>query len=262
MNWILDGLARIGAGLLSLIASVGARTLFAAQASWRIVAPPFYPRVFFGQIAEFFYFSLPVVGLTALFTGMVLALQSYTGFERFSAEAAVPQVVALSIARELGPVLAGLMVSGRMGAARAAELGAMRVTEQIDALSTLRVDPMRYLVAPRILAATISLPLLVLAADIIGILGGYLVAVGQLGFDGPLFISNVMRFLTGGDLSSGLIKAAVFGYLIAVMGCYHGFTASAGAQGVGRATTSAVVSSAIAILASNFLLTALLFGIV
>ena len=203
-----------------------------------------------------------MVGLTALFTGMVLALQSYTGFERFNAEAAVPQVVALSIARELGPVLAGLMVSGRMGAAMAAELGAMRVTEQIDALSTLRVDPMRYLVAPRVLAATISLPLLVLAADIIGILGGYTVAVGQLGFDGPLFIANVMRFLTAGDLGSGLIKAAVFGYLIAVMGCFHGFSAGAGAEGVGRATTSAVVSSAIAILASNFLLTALLFGIV
>lgn len=178
MTWILDGLARIGAGLLSLLGGVGARALFAFQATWRIFAPPFFPRVFFGQVAEFFYFSLPVVGLTALFTGMVLALQSYTGFERFNAEAAVPQVVALSIARELGPVLAGLMVSGRMGAAMAAELGAMRVTEQIDALSTLRVDPMRYLVAPRILAATLSLPLLVLAADVIGILGGYLVAVG------------------------------------------------------------------------------------
>lgn len=262
VTWILDGLARIGAGLLALLAGVGARALFALRATWRIGAPPYFPRVFLGQVAEFFYFSLPVVGLTALFTGMVLALQSYTGFERFSAEAAVPQVVALSIARELGPVLAGLMVSGRMGAAMAAELGAMRVTEQIDALSTLRVDPMRYLVAPRILAATLSLPLLVLAADVIGILGGYMVAVGQLGFDGSLFISNVMRFLTGGDLGSGLIKAAVFGYLIAVMGCYHGFTASAGAEGVGRATTSAVVSSAIAILASNFLLTALLFGIV
>ena len=121
---------------------------------------------------------------------------------------------------------------------------------------------MRYLVAPRILAATLSLPLLVLVADVIGILGGYAVAVGQLGFDGPLFISNVMRFLTGGDLSSGLIKAAVFGYLIAVMGCYHGFAARAGAEGVGRATTAAVVSGAIAILASNFLLTALLFGVV
>ncbi|MGB0481702.1 MAG: MlaE family ABC transporter permease [Alphaproteobacteria bacterium] len=262
MAWITDGLAQIGAGLLSLLAGLGARTLFAFQATWRLFTPPFYPRIFVAQVAEFFYFSLPVVGLTALFTGMVLALQSHTGFERFSAEDAVPQVVALSIARELGPVLAGLMVSGRMGAAMAAELGAMRVTEQIDALSTLRVDPMRYLVAPRILAATLSLPLLVLVADVIGILGGYAVAVGQLGFDGPLFISNVMRFLTGGDLFSGLIKAAVFGYLIAVMGCYHGFAARAGAEGVGRATTAAVVSGAIAILASNFLLTALLFGVV
>ena len=239
---------------------MGARTLFAFQATWRLFTPPFYPRIFVAQVAEFFYFSLPVVGLTALFTGMVLALQSHTGFERFSAEDAVPQVVALSIARELGPVLAGLMVSGRMGAAMAAELGAMRVTEQIDALSTLRVDPMRYLVAPRILAATLSLPLLVLVADVIGILGGYAYR-GPTGLRRAAVhqqrhaVSDRGRPVQRPDQGGGLRLP------VAVMGCYHGFAARE-RRGVGRATTAAVVSGAIAILASNFLLTALLFGVV
>jgi phospholipid/cholesterol/gamma-HCH transport system permease protein len=168
--------------------------------------------------------------------------------------------VALGITRELGPVLAGLMVSGRVGASIAAELGTMRVTEQIDALVTLSTNPFKYLVGPRLLAAVVSLPLLVAIGDTIGILGGYMVGTRSLGFNAFAYLKNTADFLEPSDIVSGLIKAAVFGFIVALMGCYHGFNSKGGAQGVGRATTNAVVSSAILILAANFLLTSLLFG--
>jgi phospholipid/cholesterol/gamma-HCH transport system permease protein len=207
------------------------------------------------------FYSLPVVGMTAIFTGMVLALQSYTGFARFNAESAIATVVVLSVTRELGPVLAGLMVAGRIGASIAAEIGTMRVTEQIDALATLSTNPFKYLVAPRVIAATLMLPLLVLIADIIGVLGGYIIGVYQLGFNASSYIRLTWEFLEPIDVISGLTKAAVFGFLIALMGCYHGYHSSGGAQGVGQATTNAVVSASILILASNYLITAIFFGI-
>jgi phospholipid/cholesterol/gamma-HCH transport system permease protein len=168
--------------------------------------------------------------------------------------------VALGITRELGPVLAGLMVAGRVSAAIAAELGTMRVTEQIDALVTLSTNPFKYLVGPRIVAAVIALPLLVVVADTIGIMGGYIVGTRSLGFNGAAYLKNTVDFLEVGDVTSGLIKSAVFGFIIALMGCYHGFNSKGGAQGVGRATTDAVVSASIMILASNYLLTSLLFN--
>ena len=194
------------------------------------------------------YFSLPVVGLTAIFTGMVLALQSYTGFARFSAESAVATVVVLSVTRELGPVIAGLMVAGRVGAAMAAEIGTMRVTDQIDALTTLSTDPLRYLVLPRLLAGLITLPLLVLVADIIGVFGGYLVGVYKFGFNPEAYLARTEQYLETSDVVSGLVKAAVFGFIVALMGCYHGYHSRGGAQGVGQATTYAVVSASILIL--------------
>jgi phospholipid/cholesterol/gamma-HCH transport system permease protein len=162
--------------------------------------------------------------------------------------------------RELGPVLGGLMVAGRVSSAIAAELGTMSVTEQIDALTTLSTNPMKYLVVPRLLAATLSLPLLALIGDIIGIMGGFLVSVTRLGFSAPAYIDATRDFLTAGDVVSGLIKAAVFGFIIALMGCYQGYTSGRGAQGVGRATTNAVVTASILILASNYVLTEALFG--
>ena len=204
---------------------------------------------------EIGYYSLPVVGLTAIFTGMVLALQSYTGFARFAAESAIPNVVVLSLTRELGPVLAGLMVAGRVGAAMAAEIGTMRVTEQIDALTTLSTDPFKYLVVPRLIAGIVTLPILVLIADIIGVLGGFLVGVYKLGFNAAAYLANTLDFLQFQDVISGLVKAAVFGFMIALMGCYHGYNSKGGAQGVGTATTNAVVSASILILTSNYFLT-------
>ena len=209
---------------------------------------------------EIGYFSLPVVGLTAIFTGMVLALQSHTGFARFSAEGAVATVVVISMTRELGPVLAGLMVAGRIGAAMAAEIGTMRVTEQIDALTTLTTNPFKYLVAPRLIAGLLMLPCLVLVADIIGVFGGFLVGTYQLGYNPATYIHSSWDYLKAMDVISGLVKASVFGFLISLLGCFNGYHSRGGAQGVGQATTNAVVSASILILTTNYILTALFFN--
>ncbi len=256
---ILSFLQFIGFHSLSMLSSIGRLGVFLMQTCRAIISPPWYPKQFLMQLLNVGYLSLPVIGLTAIFSGMVLALQSYTGFSRFNAENAIATVVVLSITRELGPVLAGLMVAGRVGAAMAAELGTMRVTEQIDALTTLSTNPMQYLVAPRVLAALISLPILVLIADIIGVMGGYIVSVYQLDFNASNYISQTIHFLETRDVVSGLIKAGVFGFIIALMGCYHGYNSKGGAAGVGQATTNAVVSASILILLFNYALTALLF---
>jgi phospholipid/cholesterol/gamma-HCH transport system permease protein len=172
----------------------------------------------------------------------------------------VPQIVVLGITRELGPVIAGLMVAGRVAAAIAAEIGTMRVTEQIDALTTLATNPIKYLVVPRLWAAVITMPILVAIADSIGVFGGYVVSTQSLNFNGAVYLRNSADFMTRSDVQSGLIKAAVFGFIIALMGCYNGFHSKGGAQGVGAATTNAVVSSSILILAANYLLTSVLFN--
>ena len=257
---ILRLLQRLGRAVLAFLTASGRLTLFAGNAIVLSVKPPYYPRLIGKQMVEIGYYSLPVVGLTAIFTGMVLALQSYTGFARFSAESAIPQVVIVSICRELGPVLAGLMVAGRVGAAMAAEIGTMRVTEQIDALETLATTPYKYLVAPRIIAGVTMMPLLVFLADIIGVLGGYLVSVFKLDFNAASYLKNTMDFLVFEDVFSGLVKAAVFGFLVTLMGCYHGFYSKGGAQGVGAATTNAVVSASILILGFNYFITELFFA--
>ena len=239
---------------------MGHAALFVKDGLIQGLSPTVYWRQILEQMLKIGYFSLPVVGLTAFFTGGALALQIYLGSSRFNAESLVASIVALGITRELGPVLAGLMVAGRVGASIAAELGTMRVTEQIDALVTLATNPFKYLVGPRILAAVVTLPLLVAIGDTIGIMGGYIVGTRTLDLNGYAYIKSTADFLDVDDVTSGLIKAAVFGFIIAVMGCYHGFNSKGGAQGVGRATTNAVVSSAILILAANFALTSLLFG--
>ncbi len=249
--------AAIGRGTLSAVAEIGAMTIFALRGAFAWVSGPFYTREFFFAALRIGFNSLPVVGLTAIFTGAALALNIYDGSARFNAETFLPQILAVSIVRELGPGFAALMVAGRSSSGMAAELGAMRVSDQIDAMSTLAVDPFKYLISPRILATTIMLPALVLVADLIGILGGWLVAVYALEFEGATYIRNIDQFITAGDVGSGLIKAGVFGFLISVMGCYYGFRSAGGAQGVGAATRSAVVASAVAILASNYVMTSL-----
>ena len=257
---MLRFLAAIGAVFLAFLAATGRLVLFAALALATLFTPPFYLRVILREMINIGYFSLPVVGLTAVFTGMVLALQSYTGFSRFAAEGAVATVVVLSVTRELGPVISGLMVAGRVGAAMAAEIGTMRVTDQIDALTTLSADPLRYLVLPRLLAGVITMPMLVLVADIIGVFGGYLVGVYRLNFNPQAYLIGTREHLETSDVVHGLVKAAVFGFIITLMGCYHGYHSRGGAEGVGRATTHAVVSASILILIVDYLITAAFFG--
>ncbi len=256
----MNPLATIGRIFLGFLASAGRITIFTGRALSHCVRPPYFPRLILRQMLDIGYYSLPVVGLTAVFTGMVLALQSYTGFSRFSAESAIPNVVVLSITRELGPVLAGLMVAGRIGAAIAAEIGTMRVTEQIDALTTLSTNPYKYLIAPRLIAGFTMLPILVLVADIIGVFGGYMVSIFKLGFNPSIYIQNTIDFMEAQDVISGLVKAAVFGFIVTLMGCYHGYHSRGGAQGVGTATTNAVVSASILILSFNYFITELFFA--
>src|ERR1700674_1437610 len=252
---MLRFLATIGAVFLGFLAATGRLAMFAGLTLATAFTPPFYLRAVLREMVSIGYFSLPVVGLTALFTGVVLALQTHTGFSRFSAESAVATVVVLSVTRELGPVIAGLMVAGRIGAAIAAEIGTMRVTDQIDALTTLSTNPFRYLVAPRLIAGFTMMPLLVLVADIIGVFGGFLVSTYKLDFNPSSYVQRSIEFLHTDDVVAGLAKAAVFGFIVALMGCYNGYNSRGGAQGVGAATTYAVVSSSILILVFDYILT-------
>lgn len=255
----MNPLAVVGRLFLNFIGLTGRISIFFYNSVRHGIQPPYYWGQILNQFIQIGYYSLPVVGLTAIFTGMVLALQSYTGFSRFSAEGAVATVVVLSITRELGPVLAGLMVAGRIGASMAAEIGTMRVTEQIDALITLSANPFKYLIFPRLLAGAVMLPLLVIIADLIGVMGGYLIGVHELDFNAGNYMQQTLKYLEFSDVQSGLIKAIAFGTLIALMGCYHGFNSGRGAEGVGRATTNAVVSASIFILFTNYVLTSILF---
>ena len=249
----------VGRSTLDLFQVIGKIFLFVVETLSHFLRPPYYWKELTSSIFNIGYLSLPVVGLTALFTGGALALQIYSGGARFNAESVVPSIVAIGMVRELGPVLGGLMVAGRVASSIAAELGTMKVTEQIDALKTLSTHPIKYLTIPRVLATTISLPILVAIGDIIGILGGYLVAINRLDFNGSVYLTNTINFLETGDITSGLIKASVFGFIVAIMGCYHGQNSNGGAQGVGKATINAVVSSSVLILTANYLLTELFF---
>ena len=256
----MNFLATIGEFFLAFFAQTGRLSVFVGQTLAAMLRPPIYFRIIGQQIIRIGYFSLPVVALTSFFTGGALAIQIYFGGNQFNSEAIVSSIVALGITRELGPVLGGLMVAGRVSAAIAAEIGTMRVTEQIDALTTLSTNPHKYLVAPRVIAATLCMPILALIADIIGIFGGFVVGTQSFGFNAAIYVQRTINFLTVDDVTSGLIKAAVFGFIIAMMGCYNGYYSKGGAQGVGRATTNAVVSASIFILAANYLMTSLLFS--
>ena len=253
-------LALIGRWVLNMLAAIGRLAWFTLDTLRHIVTPPFYLRELGQQLLQIGWLSLPVVGMTAFFTGGALALQIYAGGARFNAEAVVPSIVAIGMVRELGPVLGGLMVAARVASSIAAEIGTMKVTEQIDALVTLSTNPIKYLTVPRVVAATLSVPVLVAVGDSIGILGGYLVGVNRLDFNAAAYLTNTVNFLEAGDILSGLAKGAAFGFIVAIMGCYWGMQSGRGAQGVGAATKSAVVSASVLILAANYVLTEVFFS--
>ncbi len=247
----------IGAATLGFLAEAGRLSMFAARVKTAAFTPRWYFAEIWRQMVRIGFYSLPVVGLSSIFIGAALALNIYTGGSRYGAEQFVPNIVVLGITRELGATITGLMLAGRVSAGIAAEIGAMRVTEQIDALKTLSANPYRYLYAPRFLAGLITLPLLVVVANIIGVMGGWAVSVFSLGFDSTTYLRNTLDFVTQEDISVGLIKAVVFGGVIALMGCYHGDKSQAGATGVGRAATLSMVGAAVLVLAFNYILSTL-----
>ncbi|SDB56841.1 phospholipid/cholesterol/gamma-HCH transport system permease protein [Desulfonatronum thiosulfatophilum] len=250
--------AAVGGLFISISRDSGRMVLLFLEALSWLFRPPWRWRLFFKQMEFIGVNSVFVVALTSLFTGMVLALQTYYAFRMFSAETLVGATVALSMARELGPVITALMVTGRAGSAIAAEIGTMRVTEQVDALSVMAINPVQYLVLPRIIAGVIMVPLLTALSVFIGVFGGYLVGVRLLGIHGGIFMNKIYEFVTLSDLYNGLIKAACFGLVLTLVGCYKGFYTSGGAEGVGRATTQAVVLASVLILTSDYVLTALM----
>ena len=257
----LNPVTLLGHISLAALAAVGRFTIFFGKALAHTLRPPFYPRELALAFLNVGWLSLPVVGLTALFTGGALALQIYTGGARFNAAAVLPQIVAVGIVRELGPVLVGLMIAARVTSSIAAEIATMKVTEQIDALVTLSTSPMKYLVSPRVLAGLFTVPLLVGIGDIIGIAGGFVVAVQNLGFRPTGYLINTVNFLEPLDIVSSLTKGAVFGLIATTVGCFFGMESGRGAQGVGRATKSSVQAAAVLILAANFALTGMFFSV-
>ncbi len=252
--------AAIGRAVISACQEVGRFSLFAAESLSHVARPPFFVREFLAALMSIGFLSLPVVALTALFAGAALALQIYAGGSRFSAEASVPTVVAIGMVRELGPVLCGLMVAGRAASAIAAEIATMKVTEQLDALITLSTNPQKFLVTPRIYAAVVTLPVLTGIGDVLGIMGGFLIGTTRLGFSPESYTRTTLLFLEQNDVASGLVKGAVFGMIIALVGCYYGIRSGRGAKGVGHATTSSVAVSSALIIASNYILTELFFN--
>jgi phospholipid/cholesterol/gamma-HCH transport system permease protein len=252
-------LGTLGHWSIQSVRQAGGMTLLLLDTLRWALRPPFRWRLLLRQMETVGVDSLFVVGLTALFTGMVLALQTYYAFRLFSAENLVGATVALSMTRELGPVITALMVTGRSGSAMAAEIGTMRVSEQIDALSTMAVSPIQFLVVPRVIAGTIMVPLLTILSDVIGIAGGYLVGVRILGINPGLYVNTMWDMVEPGDVYNGLIKAAVFGFILTLVGCSKGLSTTGGAQGVGRSTTQAVVLASVLILMSDYLLTAIMF---
>ena len=256
MNTLFD---RIGRTFIRLAEQTG----LWFDALWRTIAwmfrPPYDVGEWFRQMVRVGVDSIPVVFLTTMFTGMVMALQVHQGFARVHAEQFVASVVALAMLRELSPVLVGLMVTGRVGSSMAAEIGTMRVTEQLDALKALATEPIQYLFVPRVIAGVVMLPFLCILGDALGVYGGYLVSVKLLNTNPVIYKQNTFQFLQLNDVWVGLIKASVFGLILTLTGCVRGYYTTGGAEGVGRATTYAVVSASLIILLSDFFLTKLLF---
>ena len=255
-----QALTKFGSFIVDLVSALGAIIMFTTRTLSHLIRPPFYLREFLQALLNVGYLSLPVIGLTAFFTGGALALQIYSGGSRFNAPEVVPQIVAIGIVRELGPVLVGLMIAARVTSSITAELATMKVTEQIDALVTLSTQPLKYLALPRVIAGLLAGPILVSVANSIGIFGGFFVATQTLGFNPATYILNTVSFLTPPDIVSSLVKGATFGFIATLMGCYFGLNSGRGAQGVGTATKSSVQAAAVLILAANFILTVLFFS--
>lgn len=251
----------IGRPVTEFVLECGRIAILLFSALFWMVRPPLRIRLFFKQMEEIGVQSVWVAMITTTFTGGILALQSYSSFKRFDAESLIGTMVAISICRELSPILVGLIVAGRAGSAMAAELGSMRVTEQIDALYTLAVNPIQYLIVPRMLAGFVMLPILTLLGDILGIGGGYLVATQVYDLNPVMYVRSSFDFLEYEDVYSGLIKSAIFGIAISIVSCYKGFNTQGGAVGVGKATTSAVVISMMLILILDYIMGALFFGV-
>jgi len=250
----------IGRHSIKHLESLGTLGLFIYDFFKQLFKYPLYFKLTLRQAELLGVNSLPIVLLTSFFTGAVLALQSYHGFgNKALADTSLGSVVALSMLRELGPVLASLMISGRVGAAIAAELGTMKVSEQLDAMVTLATNPVKYLVVPRVLACCIMVPILVVIANVTGIMGGYLVATNMLDINAYSYMQNSFSNVQFDDVFLGLVKALVFGFIIGIMGCYHGMKTESGAEGVGKATTTAVVYGSVLILIADYFVTAFLF---
>ena len=254
---IFKFISSIGRLILIFFENLGKLSLFFFLCFFWLFKKPFYLKQFFSHIIDIGFYSLPVVGLTTFFSGMVLALQTYSGFDNFNDETTISKIVLTSILRELGPVLAGLMVCGRVGAKMAAEIATMRVSNQIDALETLSTRPIQFLISTRLLASIIAVPFLVLVGNIIGVFGGFIVATFKLDLNPILYMISTIDNFNSIDLIQGLIKALVFGIIISIISCYFGFNASGGAEGVGRATTISVVTASTLILTSTYFITAL-----
>jgi phospholipid/cholesterol/gamma-HCH transport system permease protein len=252
-------LEEIGQFSFRVLMETGQLVLMLVHTVIWLLRPPLKVKLIFKQMEFVGVKSTMVVILTGAFTGAVLALQTYYGFSKFNAETLVGSIVTLSMTRELGPVLTALMVTARAGSAMAAELGTMRVTEQIDALDVMAANPIKYLVVPRIVAAVLMLPLLTVVCDFVGVIGGYFVGVVLLNINPGLFMSKIYEIVELGDIFNGLIKASCFGLILSLVGCHKGFHTTGGAEGVGRATTEAVVLSSVLILVSDYFLTAIMF---
>jgi len=259
MKKISGLIAALGHRFMDFVRYTGGLTILLGQTIFWIPIPPFRRRQIFEQMSKIGVDSLPIVSLISLFTGMVLALQSAYQMQKFSAEMYIASLVAFSMTRELGPVLTALIVAGRVGASITAEVGTMKVTEQIDALETLATNPIKYLVVPRFLALMIMLPLLTLYADMIGIIGGYIIGVYKLNISHAMYMENTWHPLRYKDLFTGLVKSYFFAIIVCIVACYEGMTAEGGAEGVGRSTTSSVVVSFILIIAWDCFFTALFY---
>jgi phospholipid/cholesterol/gamma-HCH transport system permease protein len=259
MNKFYKTIDNIGRAVMENVEEMGKILfLFLSVLSW-MARPPLKLRLIFKQMEFVGVKSIFVVVLTGTFTGMVMALQGYHGFRMFSAESLVGSTVALGMTRELGPVLTSLMVTARAGSAMAAELGTMRVTEQIDALYVMAANPVKHLIVPRMIAGVIMLPVLTIVSDFMGIMGGYFVGVVILNINSGIFVKNIYKYVELNDIYNGLVKAAFFGLILSLIGCYKGFNTKGGAEGVGKATTEAVVLASIMILISDYFLTAIMF---
>lgn len=248
-------LFHLGDQATSFIGAVGGVSLLAFQAFYYAALPPYGFRLILRQLDHIGVKSLPIIGIAAVFTGLVLALQSVYGLARFGAKAYVGIIVGLSMVRELGPVLTALLVGGRVGSGITAELGSMKVTEQIDAMRALGASPIKKLVVPKVLGTMLVLPLLTVVANVVGILGGMVISQYEFHVDPHLYMNSVLRSLKVADLLSGLGKTVFFGFIIAIVGCYQGLEVKGGTEGLGRATTTTVVASSILILISDFFLT-------